>query len=85
MKNIVNFKYAWLVVGLLVLASCEEGKYDREIPPPVELDPGMADFSTYVSLGNSLTAGFADGALFQASQMNSFPMILSFSRCCPAI
>ncbi|MDA9089876.1 G-D-S-L family lipolytic protein, partial [Maribacter arcticus] len=34
-------------------------------------------FSNYVSLGNSLTAGFTDGALFQASQTLSLPNLLS--------
>lgn len=38
---------------------------------------GEADFSTYVAVGNSLTAGYTDGALFQASQVNSLPNILA--------
>ncbi|WP_366010257.1 G-D-S-L family lipolytic protein, partial [Maribacter sp.] len=41
------------------------------------LTAGSADFSNYVSLGNSLTAGFTDGALFQASQSLSLPNLLS--------
>jgi hypothetical protein len=38
---------------------------------------GSADFTTYVSLGNSLTAGYADGALYNSSQANSYPSILA--------
>lgn len=38
---------------------------------------GDADFSTYVALGNSLTSGFTDGALFIAGQENSLPNILA--------
>lgn len=38
---------------------------------------GTADFSTFVSVGNSLTAGYSDGALFIEGQENSFPNILS--------
>lgn len=42
-----------------------------------ELTAGSADFSNYVSLGNSLTAGFTDNALFIAGQENSYPNTLS--------
>jgi len=38
---------------------------------------GNADFSTYVALGNSLTAGYADGSLYRSSQMTSYPSILA--------
>jgi lysophospholipase L1-like esterase len=38
---------------------------------------GSADFSTYVALGNSLTAGYADGALYESGQLNSYPNILA--------
>lgn len=40
-------------------------------------DKGTADFTTYVALGNSLTAGYADFALYRESQMNSYPAILA--------
>ncbi|MBV1870449.1 MAG: G-D-S-L family lipolytic protein [Gammaproteobacteria bacterium] len=35
------------------------------------------DFSNFVAVGDSLTAGFADGALYQDGQLNSYPSILS--------
>ena len=38
---------------------------------------GSADFSTYVAIGNSLTAGYADGSLYRSAQLNSFPSILA--------
>lgn len=37
---------------------------------------GSANFSNYVSVGNSLTAGYSDGALFIEGQENSYPKIL---------
>ena len=46
-------------------------------PPPPKGGKGSADFSKYVSIGNSLTAGFQAGALFTEGQNNSFPLILS--------
>jgi hypothetical protein len=40
-------------------------------------DTGLADFSSYVSVGNSLDAGFSDGALYLEGQENSFPKMLA--------
>ncbi len=42
-----------------------------------EVDWGNADFTSFVAIGNSLTAGVADGALYEASQKNSFPMLIA--------
>jgi len=42
-----------------------------------EVDWGNADFTSFVSLGNSLTAGVADGALYEDSQKNSFPNLIA--------
>ncbi|WP_417442897.1 G-D-S-L family lipolytic protein [Joostella sp.] len=38
---------------------------------------GDADFSNFVSVGNSLTAGYADGSLYLNGQQNSFPNMLA--------
>ena len=38
---------------------------------------GNADFSRLVTIGDSLTAGFADGALYLHGQQNSYPAILA--------
>jgi lysophospholipase L1-like esterase len=38
---------------------------------------GMADFTRYVAVGNSLTAGYADNGLYRAGQLNSYPNILA--------
>jgi hypothetical protein len=72
-----NIKYFWLVSLLLVLAACEEGKYDREIEPPVEVVSGSADFSNMVAIGASFVAGVSDGTVFIKSQENSFPNIMA--------
>lgn len=39
-------------------------------------DTGSADFSTYVALGDSLTAGFASGGLAESEQRTSYPALL---------
>lgn len=40
-------------------------------------DHGQADFSTYVAIGNSLTAGYGDGTLYRSGQQNSYPAMLA--------
>lgn len=77
-----NIKYIVLASSLLFFTNCNDPE-DVDLNPIMEPDPlpeltvGSADFSNYISLGNSLSAGFTDGALFRASQENSFPNILS--------
>jgi len=77
-----NLKYFYLLTASLLFVNCNDIEdVDLNVTEPMEPAPeltaGSADFSNYVSLGNSLTAGFTDGALFQASQTLSFPNILS--------
>lgn len=74
----MKFKYICIFSLLGSLLSCEEN--ESPIPDQVsfpELNTGTANFSNYVALGASFTAGFTDGALFKAGQENSFPNILS--------
>lgn len=44
---------------------------------PVAPEAGRADFSRYVAVGNSLTAGYADGTLYRSGQLNAYPNILA--------
>ncbi len=39
---------------------------------------GEADFTKYVAIGNSLTAGYTDGDLFKSGQENSYPSMLAY-------
>lgn len=63
--------YLYILAGLLLFASC---KPEIHIPAATH---GSADFSRYIALGNSLTAGYADGGLYLAGQMNSYPSIIA--------
>ena len=68
----LNYKLL-LTLGLsFAFLSCEP-----EIDNVATPSKGTADFSTYVALGNSLTAGYADNALYRESQVNSYPAILA--------
>ena len=77
-----NLKYIYISLGVLAFTACNEPE-DVDLEPEVmaeelpALTAGSADFSNFVSLGNSLTAGFTDGALFQAGQAMSLPNLLS--------
>jgi hypothetical protein len=76
-----NYKYIGLLLLSIGVASCDVNNeldiIEAEVIPEVALNTGDLDFSNYVAVGASLTAGFTDGALFAASQQNSFPNILA--------
>jgi lysophospholipase L1-like esterase len=69
---IKNFK--WLLLVSLTFAACTN---DDAVPGDVPVSAGTADFSKYVSLGNSLTAGYSDGALFKRGQEGSYTNLLA--------
>ncbi len=69
-----NIKY--LAILALGLVACEP-EFDNPIDESNNFTSGELDLSNYVALGNSLTAGFADGALYITGQENSFPNILA--------
>ncbi len=73
----LRINYIWAFLIVVALSSCEQGKYDREIEPPIEVVSGEADFSNMVALGASYASGLSDGTLFIASQENSFPNIMA--------
>lgn len=64
--------------GILALGmtACEP-EFETPVDEMDTYSSGEADFSHYVALGNSLTSGFADNALYITGQENSFPNILA--------
>lgn len=71
-------KFKWIFLTSLVMVSCTQDEVDYSTPvAEVVPSAGDADFSKYVSLGNSLTAGYSDGALFIAGQNNAYPKLLA--------
>ncbi|MPT30531.1 MAG: G-D-S-L family lipolytic protein [Chryseobacterium sp.] len=64
-----------LAATLLLTASCETD-FDNSTEDVV-VTSGEANFSKYVSLGNSLTAGYRDGALYLDGQKESYPVMIS--------
>ncbi len=80
--------YSFLLV--LFFVACDQDVIDLQpaevIPPPEQCPPGAsagsADFSKFVALGTSYTAGFQAGALFNDGQNNSLGKILSTQFAC---
>ncbi|MFD2434600.1 hypothetical protein ACFSO9_14335 [Mesonia maritima] len=64
-KNYI--KYITAVTLGVALVSCEP-EFDKSVEDGDYYSSGEADFSNYVALGNSLTAGFADNALYIQGQ-----------------
>lgn len=70
-------KYIFLsALASLAFMSCEP-EFDNSIEEGDFYSAGDADFSNFVSVGNSLTAGYADNALYREGQINSFPNIMA--------
>ena len=67
----------------LFLVSCSDDdnapvtEPEPTAPAPENFSAGSADFSNYVAVGNSLTAGFSDNALFIDGQTASIPNMLA--------
>lgn len=68
----------WVIPFLPILCfivGCEETTDPGRIP--IVIDPGSANFSRYVALGNSLTAGLQSAALSERDQPYSYANLLA--------
>jgi len=78
-----NIKYIWLLIAAIGFTSCTDEidaipeNYVEETVVLPALTNGNADFSNFVALGASFTAGFSDGGLFIAGQETSFPSTMA--------
>lgn len=83
MKNIKIYLFALLALTFGITSCDEEDallalvEEENPLPGAVTGTSGSFDFSKYVSIGNSLTAGYMDGALYNSGQANSFPALLA--------
>lgn len=73
MKKIIISTLA--ISALLFTTSCEDD-FDKDVNDVV-VTSGEANFSRYVALGNSLTSGYRDGALYSGGQNESYPLIIA--------
>jgi hypothetical protein len=64
-------KVLFIIMSLALFTACEQ-KIDE-----FQVTKGSANFTTYIAVGNSLMAGYADGALYNSGQKNSLPNIIA--------
>ena len=73
MKKILITSFA--AACLLTTFSCKTD-FDTDVAD-VQVTAGTADFSKFVAVGNSLTSGYRDGALYSDGQNESFPSMMA--------
>lgn len=73
MKKIIISTFA--ISALLFTTSCEDD-FDTDVKD-IAVTAGEANFSNYVSIGNSLTSGYRDNALYIDGQNESYPNIIA--------
>ncbi|MDH6251763.1 lysophospholipase L1-like esterase [Chryseobacterium sp. H1D6B] len=73
MKKIIISTIA--VSALLVVTGCKTD-FDTDVKD-IQVTKGDADFTKYISLGNSLTSGYRDGALYSDGQNESYPSMIA--------
>lgn len=82
MKNLKYIFFSFLLLGLWSCNEVEDVLEDNGVSTPEDL-PALSiegtglDFSNYVAVGPSFSAGVSDGTVFLASQNNSWPNIMS--------
>lgn len=71
----LRLRWGLLLTAFIGAAACT----NNDLDPAATATPskGKADFTKYVAVGNSLTAGFADNGLYRDGQLNSYPNILA--------
>ncbi|GAA4411654.1 SGNH/GDSL hydrolase family protein [Nibrella viscosa] len=68
----------WIGVLFVGLIGCKSRSTEPDQPQPGgQLTSGTANFSRYLAVGNSLTAGFMNGGLYRDSQLASYPNLLA--------
>ena len=72
MNTSLKFTTSALALLGLTLGSCQP-----ELDAPAAASAGEANFSTYIAVGNSLTAGYQSNGLSREGQLNSYPNILA--------
>ena len=71
MKKIIML---FAVATLLFLVACEDRS---DLTAPAAPSTGTADFTSFVTVGNSLTAGYQNGSLYESSQIYSLGKIIA--------
>ncbi len=73
MKKIINVLFSLSLIAF-VFVGCES-RTDLTAPPAVST--GSADFVRFVTIGNSITAGYQSGALYASAQENAYGNLIA--------
>jgi GDSL-like Lipase/Acylhydrolase len=71
MKNKIKYLFL-LITTALIFFGCQD-RTELVAPPATNPMSGNANLTTYVAIGNSLTAGYQSSALYQSAQIYSYP------------
>lgn len=63
-----------VIVSVFVAVGCEDRS---ELTPPSPPSTGSVSFEKFVTLGNSLTAGYQNGSLYESAQMYSIGKLIA--------
>lgn len=74
MKNKIKYISLVLIIIAFVFTACEDR---TDITTPGPASTGTASFASFVAIGNSLTAGFQNNALYESSQEYSFNKMIA--------
>lgn len=76
LKSAFPFKKILLALSILsIFQSCDKSS-DGDSTDPGNNNGDKPNFSSYVSVGNSITQGYADGAAYREGQLASYPSLL---------
>ena len=74
MRNLFKLMALPVLFSFVLISACSDD--DGGTDPPVN-PLGTLDFTRYIAVGNSLTAGFQSGALLSDGQENSYPKLIT--------
>jgi hypothetical protein len=68
----------WLLIASISIVACNKDEDPvAVVAPEVPVSANGLDLTRYVALGNSLSAGFSDSALFKQGQMGSYTKLMA--------
>ena len=76
MINLNSTKLPLICLSSLFLIACDP-EFSEPVGDTSSYTEGDAIFTNYVAIGDSITAGYADSALYSSGQENSFPNVLA--------
>lgn len=74
MKTLIKLFGVTLIAAVFVFTGCEDR---TDLTAPKAPDTGNANFASFVAIGNSLTAGYQNSALYESGQEYSFGNLIA--------